>query len=107
MKITLNIGLAISGQPLEHSPAAVLSLLAKCGFRVLTHRLAQSTTGPTLVTEVLPPEDWHNRLYFFSCVTRQFCVAVRHSYGRVLLIGPNAARNWSTFDPDLFLPLVD
>jgi hypothetical protein len=102
--LLLNVGLAVSGQALHLSPVTVLSLLAEAGFRVLSHRVAQSTTEPTLVALVLPPEDWHDSLYVLSCSTRQDCIAVQYPDGSGLLVGPGS-RIWGVFNPDFFLPL--
>lgn len=104
--LLVNVGLAVSGQALPLHPSTVLSLLAESGFRVLSHRVAQSATEPTLIALVLPPEDWHDSLYILSCHTRQDCIAVQFPDGSGLLVGPGT-RIWGTFDPVLFLPLVD
>lgn len=108
--ITINIGLqqGLPASPISYCTA--LSSLASHGFQVFAHRVAQSTTEPTLVALAVEPSGgapWGDALYLVAVELGQTAIAWSGDGGvSGGLIGPGA-RSWGggVFDSAFFIPI--
>lgn len=104
---TLNIGLVpskYSSRKENITRAEVMAAVRGAGFKVRSHRIAQSTTEPTSILVVEPTHPFiSTACYNIAVALAQDCIAVRNDdNGFGYLAGPNA-EEWGSFNPEYFI----
>ena len=98
----INIGLAIATTGKQNTEREVLLVLKALHVTVLKHRIAQSSTEPTLVADIFAPLS-PNKAWEIAAVLDQDCIA-QDDNGRLELFGPKAD-DWKPANRDYFLTI--
>lgn len=105
--ITLNIGLAITGDHQHLHLATVQAAIGYHGLFITRARVAQSNTEPTVIAEciVISPSTFDEKnIHALAVGLDQEAIAWTDEHGVGHVTGPQAAK-WGAFNPAFFLPV--